>query len=555
MSNATFSSTFALNGNYFYITRRYQIGTAIIHEAGRWNGTTANFERIGNANFSNGSSFTPGLAIIPVNENKIYLAGSFTNYVSYYNGTNWTSIGPGNFTASVTDLAWDNTNQLLYAVSHSTSTIANRIAVYNGSSWTSLGGKTNAPTISTYGYIDIDPTTGNLYLAFSSSLFRYNKLADNWTNIGSIGNSRDLKYNALTHSIFIGSSTLIRYYDIANNTISSLPSVTTQTSGVYAVDFDNTGRLYIACSTKSTSDFINSIMYYNAATPITAGGSWISIYNFSNTSGVLEIVIDTNKNIFAFPNSGTLVLGTYQGSNTWSWASYAQNTSTITITGQASGGFESGSGSGDPHITTIFGTNYFLASKKYFRLFDNNNIENRFFVNAKCSKGKYPSWRSKEYISTLYFQFGKEYIIVNVGFRGTIPFIDKTNFINDSKFTITQNNLPMNSDIISFCSNCKFKSYIEKDIIEHINCTNHTIIENIRGQICICVNIENIDKKIIFTIENVNECNFEPAKVSVSNIDFINNNITKYSGAIIRKLSDYSYDVSCLYDDNFIFNI
>ena len=549
---STFSSAYGLTNNYFYITRRPSIGTVTINQAGRWNGTTSSFEQIGTAPFTNGSS--PGLTILPISDTNIYICGAFINYIARYNGSTWTSIGPGNFTNSVQHIAWDNTNNLLYAVSYTTSTIANRIQVWNGSTWTSLGGKTNAPTISTYGYLEIEPTTGNLYLVFSNTLYRYNKLADNWTNIGSIGGSRDLKYSSLTHSMFIGSSSVIRFYDITNDTISSTSSLSSLISSVYAIDFDNNGRLYV-CG-MPPSGFISSIIYYNAALPTDTNGSWVSIFNHKSVSGILELIIDTNKNIFAFPNSGTLVLGTYQGSNSWTWADYSQGSTTLAITGKASGGF--GSGSGDPHITTVCGTKYFLETKKYFRLFDNNNNNNRFFVNAKCSKGKYPIWRSKEYISTLYFQYGEEYLIVNLGFRGELPVIDKSKLSKlseNSKFTITETEQQM-TDVMSFCSNCKFKSKDEVIIKEHIEKNEHVMINNIRGQIKINVYIDKIDP-IVFIIENVNEHNFEPCKVTID-IDINNNhnhNITNYSGAIIRKLGDYTADISCLYDNTFLFDI
>jgi hypothetical protein len=542
---STFSSSYSLTNNYFYITRRQSIATTTINQAGRWDGTTSSFQQIGTAPFTNPSA--PGLTILPISDTNIYICGAFTNYIAQYNGSTWTIIGPGNFTNTVQHIAWDNTNNLLYAVSQGTSTVANRIQVWNGTTWTSLGGKPNAPIISTYGYLEIEPTTGNVYLSFSSSLFRYNKVADNWTNIGNIGGtSRDLKYSSLTHSMFIASSSVIRFYNITNNAFSSTSSLSSLMSSVFAVDFDNNGRLYV-CG--MSSSYINSILYYNASLPTDTNGSWVAIFNHQDVSGVLELIIDTNKNIFAFGNTGGLILGTYQGSNTWSWANYSQGSSTISISGKASGGF--GSGSGDPHITTVCGTKYFLETKKYFRLFDNNNNNNRFFVNAKCSKGKYPIWRSKEYISTLYFQIGEEYLIVNLGFRGELPKIDKSKLSENSKFEITEVENEM-IDVISFCSNCKFKSKDKVSIEKHIEQNNHVIINNIRGQIKISVYIDKINP-IIFTIENVNEHNFEPCKVIIDNLQ--NHNIMNYSGAIIRKLGDYCADISCLYDNAFLFDI
>ena len=434
---------------------------------------------------------------------------------------------------------------------------ANRIQVWNGSSWSSLGGKSGAPAINTYAYIDIDPTTGNLYLAYSSSLYRYNKVSDNWSSLGSIGWTYDLKYNSLTHCVFAGtSSTRIYFYNIATNSISSTAVFPVTIGTCYALDFDNNGRLYVTGWPNTSSQYSHSIMYYNASLPTDTNGTWVPIYTHRNTSGVLEFVIDANKNIFAFTNFATLVLGTYLGSNTWSWQNYSQGSTVLPISGPGSGGYggDEGGGEGDPHITTIFGTRYFLITKKYFRLFDNNSCEKRFFINAKCSKGQYPSWRSKEYISTLYFQIGQEYLIVNTGFRGKIPNIDKTKLLENgsSCFSITQNDLAFEPNVMEFCSECKFKSVDRKKTDDHVKNTGHKIIPNIRGQIIIKVTIDS-NTTLEFIIENINEKNFEPCKVIASNLH--EHNITNYSGAIIRKLADNKADVSCLYDNEFLFDI
>lgn len=41
---STFSSSYSLTNNYFYITRRQSIATTTINQAGRWDGTTSSFQ-------------------------------------------------------------------------------------------------------------------------------------------------------------------------------------------------------------------------------------------------------------------------------------------------------------------------------------------------------------------------------------------------------------------------------------------------------------------------------------------------------------------------------
>lgn len=75
----SFSGVIALTNNYFYLTWHITIGSVTINNAGRWDGTIAPFEKIGDANFTTTGS---GKAIIPVSDTNIFLSGDFSNYIS-----------------------------------------------------------------------------------------------------------------------------------------------------------------------------------------------------------------------------------------------------------------------------------------------------------------------------------------------------------------------------------------------------------------------------------------------------------------------------------------
>ena len=363
--SSRFDELFHLGTNYLYITRTQTLASVTINSAGRWDGTAGALEMVGT-----GVDTYKGISIMHTKNNDIYVGGSQSGYISKYDGTSWSSINSGQFTSNVTTLIYDSTNDLVYAGSHNSATLQNKISIWDGSSWTGIVTGTGSPSfINHYQNFAID-SDDNFYMAFSNRLYKYEYgTPGTWTELSTslVSTVKGMKYNEATNSIFFASSsnTTIFYYDITNNSLHNLPSLPANiTSGSYSVTFDSDGKLYVA-AWPTSGTYQNTILQYSESTPTDLSGTWTGIYTYIHTSGVLDIEIDTNKNIFAKPNSGSVVVGTYVSGTTWTWESFSSSTSidfggkitttTTTTTSNSTGG-------GDPHISPYYGKSYLLPN-------------------------------------------------------------------------------------------------------------------------------------------------------------------------------------------------
>lgn len=343
MATSTFSQNFAIGQDYFYITRVTTVGGNAVAQIGRWNGGADTIEPV--ASGLNGL----GLAIaIGPDPNSIFVGGSFTasvtgvttNKIAYFDGNAWNGLGTPPFNNDVTNLAYDAENNLLYAVSHDTSTTDNRLSVWNGSTWTGIS---DSFTINNYPKLALD-SDNNLYLGYGSTLRRYLKATSTWELISSSAGTTiiDMKYNSTTNRVYYAlntSSNNVKYYDVAGGTITTLTSVA---GSVYAIAFDSSDNLYASCW--PSSGYLASVVRYDA-------GSWTNLYNHQSTSGVLELEIDDNGNIFAKPNSGTLVIGVSPYTN-GNWQEFSAST-TISYAGPSEGNFISAVGTANGLATAL----------------------------------------------------------------------------------------------------------------------------------------------------------------------------------------------------------
>lgn len=301
---SSFEKIIDIGTNYLHLARTSNIGGTAIDYLGRWDGTANTFASVGGGV----SAFSLGTVSVPGTDN-VYVCGSFTlaggsvsvNKIAYWNGSSWSNLaGATLFTGTVQAMAYDSVHGLLYASSYDTTITANRIGVWNGASWTGIA----EATVSNYCKLTIDGD-GNLYAGYGSVLKRYTYQTSTWETLSSSigGTISDVKYNEGDNKVYVtlyisgGSS--VQYYDIAGNTIVALANLAGYPR---AVAFDSNNNIFVAC--QSPSVYQGSVVKYT-------GSGWDNVYNYQNTSGVLDLEIDANDNIFGYANAGSLVIGVY----------------------------------------------------------------------------------------------------------------------------------------------------------------------------------------------------------------------------------------------------
>jgi len=320
---STFDKIIALGPSYVYAGRTTTLAGVTVNSVGKWDGTAGGMTMVENG--VNNPTWG-GLALkAGPNINEIYVAGSFTqvgaaisaNRIAFHNGTSWNTLGGAPvFDNNITSLALDTTHNLLYAGSHQTSTLQNRISVWNGTSWTGIA----EATINDYLKMDVD-SDGNLYVGYGTTLKRRLYSGGTWETLSSSigGTINDLKFNGVNNRVYVtlylsGGST-VKYYDITGNSIGALPDL----SGYpRAVAFDSNNNIFVACQTPSV---------YQGSVVRLDGGSWTNVYNYQNTSGVLDLEMDANDNIYCWANAGSLTIGIAPyGSGAWQQISASTST-------------------------------------------------------------------------------------------------------------------------------------------------------------------------------------------------------------------------------------
>lgn len=301
MANASFNQIYALDDNYLYVARASSVGGTSVNYIGRWDGGANSISTI-----SGGVNDISVSVIVGPDNNSIFLGGNFTqageesaNRVAYFNGTSWRSLGNPPFTSDVSGLKYDFENNLLYAGSHGTTTTSDRLCVWDGESWTSLS---DSFVINSYPKLALD-SNGNLYLGYAASLRRYLRESSTWEILsGNVGASiNDLEYNHSENRVYIACATSnannVKYYDIEGGTVENFG---TAPGSLYDIAFNSDGILHV--STWPSSGYTGSVAKYE-------DGSFVDLYNYQSTSGVLSLIIDGNDTVFCQANSGGLTVG------------------------------------------------------------------------------------------------------------------------------------------------------------------------------------------------------------------------------------------------------
>lgn len=304
-TTSTFDQIILVGSDCIYVVRSSSLGGNTVNWIGRWDGGADTIAPVG------GGLTGISLAVCRgASDNQIYVGGGITstadstvslNRVAYYNGSNWSNLGITNwFTEDVTGVVYDPVGNKLYTASHGTTATEKRISLYDGSNWSGIS---TSFTVSTYAKLALDANQ-DLYVGYSSTLRKYDSSEGTWSLISSsIGGSiNDLEYDSVNNRVYIAlgsGSPTAKYYDVQADNIVSMTNLT---GTVYSVTADTSGGVYY--STWPSSGYVASIVKYNFG-----NSSWENLFNFQSVSGVLNLTIDSNGNIFGFGNSGGLNFG------------------------------------------------------------------------------------------------------------------------------------------------------------------------------------------------------------------------------------------------------
>lgn len=361
-------------------------------------------------------------------------------------------------------------------------------------------------------------------------------------------------------------------------------------SGIYTIAFDVNDNLYVSAYPGNSADYEYSVLRYSASAPTDTDGTWVTCDYHKNTSGVLCIAIDSNRNIFAYKNAGGhMAVGVNTGGFNWSWHDL-ENLDTDGGPAMTLGGpVNAGGAEGDPHITTMSGKTYDLDVKGPFRLFGNEDI----VVNGHSSNGDYVIWKDMDYIRKLYIKDknSQKWALINTGFRGKkahvslsykdeyrcdkcdykttdkvrlnrheffnnnhkmMPFDSNTqnkNTKNDDNFKITIKDLPMDKNSKRFCTECRYRSRYDDKCKSHEDSTNHKMLRRVRN--VVSIEIRTFKNSYYCDIYNVNHENFEPCKVLFRMGDM--RKIDECEGAIAKipeNIDENLFSIENIYSDS-----
>lgn len=272
-------------------------------------------------------------AIETDNSGNIYVAGYFTNsssrqYVSKFDGTNWSILGdPNYFSSRILSLHYANGK--LYATGD-----INHVAVYDGTSWTELGGENSLQANDGINIVTSD-NNGDIYAAgyFKNSngvlyVAKYN--GTSWIELGGTdsfnenGSSiNDIAFDSSNNAYVVGAfinngNAYVAKYDGAN--WSSLPSLSgvagLGANSLETIKIDNNDNVYTA-GMLVNNNFRNLVAKYDGSNWSELGG----VNSLSESGYIYTLDIDTNNKVYiggAFRNNaGNHYIAHYDGS---SWA-------------------------------------------------------------------------------------------------------------------------------------------------------------------------------------------------------------------------------------------
>jgi hypothetical protein len=103
--SSSFNRAYYVGSTHVYTTRMSSLAGNTVNSAGRWDGTADGAEMV-----CSGVDSWKGIAIINSVDDKVYVGGQHTDRISYYDGSSWSGINNSQFSANVTDIAYESTN-------------------------------------------------------------------------------------------------------------------------------------------------------------------------------------------------------------------------------------------------------------------------------------------------------------------------------------------------------------------------------------------------------------------------------------------------------------
>jgi hypothetical protein len=199
----------------------------------------------------------------------IYAGGSFTasgtttmKYIAKWNGTEWSQVGPG-LNALVTCLTLSSSGYLVaggsFTQTGDSSIHINCIGMWNGNVWSNFGPGPSVPLVGLLSVHNLKYYLDNLYVV------------GNFTKMGE---------------------TVVNHIAMWNNS-SWFPVGDGFNQEVRAIEFDNTGKLYVGGRFKTSMDgtkTFNCIAVWN-------GSSWSSLNNGIDCSVITDIKYIINRNL------------------------------------------------------------------------------------------------------------------------------------------------------------------------------------------------------------------------------------------------------------------
>lgn len=339
------------DGN-FYVAATSSItttaGSVTINYAGVWDGTTGTG---GWSTLDGGINTGYARGIKIYSSTRMYLYGAFSSVgddvtvshtsnfsVARWDGTKWNSLGTVRTTGGVVhDVAYDETNDLLYAVGTFTTIYgvsANRVAVFNGTSWSALQGGANSNVYSCAIDANSDLFIGGAYGGVTNSSFLYNtsgaakwdKSESEWVSLGSTRNSvYSVRYATDTNSMYfagsfsgmnsVSNTAKLAKYDITAGTWGSVGTFGSGLDSViYSMELGADGTVYVG------GEFVSNgtdVAYRNSSGTWTdLGASPYTITPSQSNFQPIDITGDSNGNLMIHRNAGgTYVLKT--GTTAW----------------------------------------------------------------------------------------------------------------------------------------------------------------------------------------------------------------------------------------------
>lgn len=157
---------------------------------------------------------------------------------------------------------------------------------------------------------------------------------------------------------------------------------------------------------------------------------------------------------------------------------------------------------GDPHITTLNGEKYKFDYLGSFRLIEYKNDKDLLIINGFSENGP-GRWNKLQYIKKIFVKHNNNYLIADLGFRGSCVKI-----LENNGFEINEKKLTFSTDAKRYYFDSDKKT-LDLELPETDN-----LPPLIRNEISFTMEVDN--QEITIILQNVNEFNLQPCRIMIS---------------------------------------